>query len=168
MEARCGQRLEADIRHFRPNLVVSTGSGGGTDSGTGYTTVEDGWSQLGIPVTRLPRGKGTGTAPTSPVSISFLITHPCVRCSMVNILPSCGVMTSNVLSSVKSYRKLQSDSHTATAALPGNSNSPGKDKDKDKGNIYFGQFCKYGPEADTLFSEGMLGIIRTNVHVYPM
>ena len=154
MEARCGQRLEADIRHFRPNLVVSTGSGSGTDSGTGYTTVEDGWSQLGIPVTRLPRGKGTGTAPTSPVSISFLITHPCVRCSMVNILPSCGVMTSNVLSSVKSYRKLQSE----------NSNSLGKDK----GNIYFGQFCKYGPEADALFSEGMLGIIRTNVHVYPM
>ena len=172
MEVYWNQVLEVNIEHFRPNLVVSNKNK--ISNNNQFTTMEDNWNSIRIPVIHVPicYSDSDRCMKDTVTWIQLDITHPCVRCSMINILPTTGVITSNILSSLKNYRKLQHD-HSATVSATAAVNSSydisndNKKENNNGSNVYFGQFCKYADTVENLFSRRFFGVIKVNVNIVP-
>lgn len=108
--------LNITAENFRPNLLVSGGSG--------RPHMEDGWKGLRLHATRhkVPTkeeqeaGAGGAGAGSVPLALELIVTDPCARCSMVNVDGSKGSMDCRAFQALASYRK-------------------------EGASVYFGQFC---------------------------
>jgi molybdenum cofactor sulfurtransferase len=103
--------LNIKVENFRPNLVVT--------GGTGQPHQEDAWKTLRLHV-RTDKGavakEGEKAGAMEARAMELQVTGPCSRCSMVNVDGTSGSMDCRAFQALSTYRK-------------------------DGSSVYFGQFC---------------------------
>lgn len=117
--------LNITAENFRPNLLVSGGSGGPHQ--------EDSWKKLQLTAVRSGQdssdGEGhlttEGKAEVEEVPVHLAVTGPCARCSMVNVDGTSGSMDCRAFQALATYRKEGS-------------------------SVNFGQFCGLTAESDSV------------------
>ena len=111
--------LNIKVENFRPNLLVTGGSGAPHQ--------EDTWKTITLLGQKQPANEDVGTTFSSTlasvVPLSLQITGPCSRCSMVNVDGSSGSMDCRAFQALSTYRK-------------------------DGSSVYFGQFCALPAELE--------------------
>jgi len=91
--------LNIKVENFRPNLLVS--------GGTGAPHQEDSWKSIIISGPRSPRAitDTAGALPAERNALQLQITGPCGRCSMVNVDGTSGSMDCRAFQALATYRK---------------------------------------------------------------
>lgn len=111
--------LNIKVENFRPNLLVTGGSGAPHQ--------EDTWKTITLQGMKRPASEDEATTSNSSsasvVSLPLQITGPCSRCSMVNVDGSSGSMDCRAFQALSTYRK-------------------------DGSSVYFGQFCALPAELE--------------------
>jgi hypothetical protein len=94
---RAGTRITE--KKFRPNFVVSCPSRPPHD--------EDSWATLTMDLRPSPitTPSPDGPCPTPTRSITFILTSPCARCSIVNVSPVTGERDRHVFQALADYRR---------------------------------------------------------------
>lgn len=109
--------LNIKVENFRPNLVVT--------GGTGQPHQEDAWKTLRVHV-RTDKGaateEGEEAGAMKAKEMELQVTGPCSRCSMVNVDGTSGSMDCRAFQALSTYRK-------------------------DGSSVYFGQFWSLVPSV---------------------
>ena len=113
--------LNIKVENFRPNLLVTGGSGAPHQ--------EDTWKTITLHGLERPANEDFTTTEIASsalaVPLPLQITGPCSRCSMVNVDGSSGSMDCRAFQALSTYRK-------------------------DGSSVYFGQFCALPAELENV------------------